>query len=115
ENEGQISPDANVLVGKHYNLVTVIWHVSRQITVAVYHAFAETPVGASDGEGTFAVGVPIGKQSLEVLFIPGEEKFREFVVIDCISVWRISEPYIRIDFCLSRIFQLYLEWRVNFR
>jgi hypothetical protein len=91
-------------VGEHHDLEAIIWHVCREIAVAVYHAPAEALVRACDGKSAFAVGIPVGEQRLERPFIPSEEKLGEFVVIDSVGVWRISNPNIIRHAHISSIF-----------
>jgi hypothetical protein len=78
--------------------------VGCKIAVTVYHALTEAFVRASDSESALAVSVPVGKQPLEMLFIPGKEKFREFMVVDCISIRRICDPNITQRIHVSSIF-----------
>ena len=82
----------------------MVRHMGCKTAVAVYHALTEAFVSACDDEGTFAVGVSVWKQFLEMLFIPGEKNFREFMVIDGIGIRRISNPNIIQHIGISRIF-----------
>jgi hypothetical protein len=41
EDEGQVRPDARVLVGEHDDLHAVVRHVGGEVAVGVDHAFAE--------------------------------------------------------------------------
>ena len=44
------------------------------------------------GKGGAARGIPVRKEARQVFFVPGEEKVREFVVVDGVGVGRIGDP-----------------------
>ena len=94
ENHAEVGPDPCILVGKHDHLQTVVRHVRGEIGVDVHHAVLELFVRALYCQGRPAVGIPIGEEAWKVLFVPGEKKVCELVVVDGIRVGRIGDPQV---------------------
>ena len=94
EDEGQIRPDVHVLVGEHDELQAVVGHVLGQTAIALHHGDPEVFIRPLDGQGALAVGVPLGKEDGQALFIPGQKEFGEFLVIDGVGVRGIGDPEI---------------------
>ena len=92
ENQGKVGPHGRILVREHDDLEAIVRHVDSEIAVAVHHALAELTAGAFDGEGAFAIGIPIRKQFNQDVIRPRKQYFRELMVVYGIGVRRISKP-----------------------
>ena len=79
-------------MSEHDDLKAVVRHVGGEITVALDHAFAEIAASTPDGEGTLAVGVPMREKVEQFLFVPRQKELGQFVVVDSVGVWGISNP-----------------------
>jgi hypothetical protein len=94
EDQGEIRPDIHVLMGEHDELQAVVGHVLCQTPVAVHHCQAKVFIRSLDSQGALAVGIPLRKKDGQTLFIPGQEEFGEFLVIDGIGIRGIGDPEI---------------------
>lgn len=61
EDERQVSPDPGVLMGEHDDLQPVVGRMGGEVPVGVHHALPKLLAGTANGEGTLAVGVPVGE------------------------------------------------------
>ena len=107
EDQRQIRPDTRVLVGEHDDLQAVVRHVRCQVPVTIHHAPAEALVRAGHGEGAAGVSIPVSEKPRQRPAHPGQEKLRQFVVVDrvrcCRSVCPITSSImgIRPYFCAN--------------
>ncbi|WP_156789669.1 hypothetical protein [Gracilinema caldarium] len=68
--------------------------MAGQVGVDVHHAFLKILVGTADREGGAAVGIPVGKELREVLFVPGKKEVRELMVVHRIGIGRVRNPQV---------------------
>ena len=92
KNHAKISPDCWILVGEHHQLHAIVWHVPSEVLVDLHHRTAEVFAIAAYRKFSSGIGDPFWKGFGQLLVIPRKEEVPKFVVIDCISIGRISDP-----------------------
>ena len=96
EDEGEVGPDARVLVREHDDLDAVVGHVGGEVPVAVHHAPAEVLALTDDRERPTAVRGPLREETGEGLLVPGEEELAQLMVVDGVRVGRVCHPHVAV-------------------
>jgi hypothetical protein len=79
-------------VGEHDDLVAIVWHLPGKALVALRERLPEARATPFDGESAAAIGRPAGKKPRQMPLVPGEEEFRELLVVDRVGIARIGDP-----------------------
>ena len=98
ENLGHVGPGLCVLVGELDDLEPVIRHVLGHGAVGVDHSRLEGLTLALDGNVPARVPDPLVEGGGWVRPEPGDEEFRYFIVLNGVSIRRVSD----IDICIIR-------------
>ena len=91
EDLSHVGPGLGVLVGELDNLETVVRHVVRHGLVGFYHRGFERLTFALDREVPTRVPYPLIEGGWWIFPEPGNEEFRDFIVINGIRIGRICQ------------------------
>src|SRR5262249_6830372 len=92
-----------ILVREHYNLHSVVGHVSGEISITLDHRMAKRLVSALNRQGPPTIGEPILEKSFDSLTMPCQEELAQLMIIDCVRIWRIGDPVIADSLCQAGI------------
>lgn len=79
-------------MGELHHLDAIIRHMLGKIPVYLNHGTPKFFAVATHGKLSSGIASPFGKYIGEPLFMPGQEKVAEFMIVDGVCVGRISNP-----------------------
>jgi len=92
-DQGKLRPNGGVGVRAHHYLYTIIAHVPYKVRVNLNHTLRK-PLATAHCQNALTVGVPFGERLFQQPVVPNKKKLRKFVIIHCVNVRLVSEPYV---------------------